>query len=231
VLDGGLQGIWSVDPLSGDRALLSGGGAGSGPDFQGPRRMAAESLPFPFGTCAPLLVVDHSLGGIAAILRVDLGTGERTILSDASHGLGPLLLDPVAIETDVGNAFVLDAQARSIVSIDTATGDRTNVFSLPAGLGTPTDLKLEPFVVRFLVLLADPPALVAVDVLNQSATVLSDATRGRGPAFGRPVALELLASSLTPIEPVVTAVLVLDSARSALLAVDVRSGDRTILAK
>lgn len=232
VLDAGLPGVWDVQP-SGDRLAISAPGLGSGPPFAGPRRMAIEPAPNLTGCALTALVVDQALLGPAAILRVDLHTGARTILSDATTGNGPELLRPVAIEIDAGLAVanVLDAQVPSILSVDLVTGDRTLVLTLPTLPGTPTDLAFDAPRNRFLVAVANPAVLLLADVRTRTTRVLADASVGAGPSFGRPVALELLPSATVGTIASAPIAYVLDAARGSILVVDTSTGDRVIQSK
>ena len=223
VLDAGLPGLVGVDRVSGGRTLISGEGRGAGPAFSRPRALFGDSF-----------VMESPLAGPGAILRVDPSTGERTVVSDPTHGSGPALIDPVAMDADpriVGPttiASVLDAGLDQILSVDLTSGDRTSGPLLPANIGTPTDMVLDFNRGRFLVTAADPPALVAI---GGPVTILSDATRGAGPLFGRPEALELVSSATLGTIPSTPIAFVLDSLRGSILAVDLETGDRMILTK
>ncbi len=228
VLDAGLPGLVGVDLLTGSRRTISGGGTGFGPGFSRLSCMVLEPSVVECSSAA--VVVDMPLGAPAAILRVDLSTGSRSIVSDATHGSGPDMVDPVAIEIDLGPldafAIVLDAELQALFSVDLFSGDRVLSF-LPELPGTPTDLALDGE--RFLVTVTDPPALLLVT--DQLATVLSGATVGAGPALGRPVALELVPSATVGSIPRTPIAYVLDAARASVLAVDTKTGDRVIRAK
>ena len=69
-----------------------------------------------------LLVVDASL---SAILAIDLGSGDRSVFSDSSHGSGPDLVTPRAAALDGSTLIVVDAGSGSLFAIDLATGDRS----------------------------------------------------------------------------------------------------------
>jgi len=71
VADPILQAVLRVDPVSGDRAIISDATTGSGPAFDFPQRLAVEAS----GT---LVVVDINL---LAVLRVNPTTGDRMIIS------------------------------------------------------------------------------------------------------------------------------------------------------
>jgi len=226
-LDAGLPGLVDVDPSTGNRNEISGPGSGGGPPFMRPRGMVTLG----FGE---VLVLDNPIVGPVAILRVNLATGERL---EVPHGSGPELIDPVAVEfhlqlpllTDFAN--VLDAELQAIVSVDIVFGNRQQIFQFPFLSGTSTDLVFDGPRNRFLVTAADPPALLVADLGTQATTVLSDATRGAGPAFGRPEALELVSSATLGTIPSTPIAFVLDSLRGSILAVNTSTGERVIRTK
>ncbi len=78
VADRGLGAVVRVDPVSGDRTILSDARTGTGPGFQALRGLAVEAD-------GNLVVVDFEL---AAVVRVDPVSGDRTILSGANTGSG-----------------------------------------------------------------------------------------------------------------------------------------------
>jgi hypothetical protein len=236
VLDAGLPGLVDVNPITGNRFPISGDGVGSGPDFSGPRAMNLEPS-VSLGCADTVFVLDRivdQFGSTGVILRVNRTTGERTIVSDATHGSGADLIDPVAMDIDprplgpTAIAAVLDAVRREIVTVDLSSGDRQPAFVLPSNIGTPTDMVLD-FERGFLVTVADPPALVVVE--GGTTTVLSDVLNGAGPFFGRPEALVLVPSPTLGTLPSTTIAHVLDSSRGSILAVDLDTGDRVILTK
>ncbi len=72
VIDPGLEAVVRVDPVSGDRTILSDASVGSGPGFGAPFGIAVEAD-------GSLVVVDI---GLEVVLRVDPVSGDRTIISD-----------------------------------------------------------------------------------------------------------------------------------------------------
>jgi len=231
-LDAGLPGLVRVD-LSGNRIVIPDGRFGF--PFSRPRCMVLEPSVLPclaFGTTA--LVGDKPIGDPAVILRVDLVTGNHSVLSDLTHGSGPDMVEPVAMEIDprlfMDHAHVLDGALHSIFSLDLRTGDRKRVVMLK-GLGTPTDMTLDAPRNRFLVTVMDPPALLVADVRSQTTTILSDSSRGTGPLFGRPVALELMPSATLGSARSTPIAFVLDASRCSILAVDTETGERVIRTK
>src|SRR5690242_5490613 len=64
-----------------------------------------------------LLLVDAAA---SALIAVDLGTGNRLVLSDAIAGSGPALDSPTGLTLDLPNdrVFVTDAGRNAVLSID-----------------------------------------------------------------------------------------------------------------
>ncbi len=85
VVDSGLAAVLRVDPISGDRVIISDASIGSGPAFDSPLSIAIEadgSLVVDTGR-DPEVVVDI---GLDAVLRVDPISGDRVIVSTAGSG-------------------------------------------------------------------------------------------------------------------------------------------------
>ena len=81
---GGLESgaVFRVDPVSGDRTIVSGGDTGSGPAFGTTIGISVEAD-------GSLVVTDFG-----EVLRVDPVSGDRTIVSDSSTGSGPAFGTP-----------------------------------------------------------------------------------------------------------------------------------------
>jgi len=140
-VDGSMQGtngIVRINPLSGDRAIVTDSIKGKGPTlsrFLG--SIAVEAT-------GQILVTD---GFLSAVLRVDPVTGDRSILSDATVGQGPAfsnVLVGLAIES-TGHILVAELQQKGpfgrtrgrngIVRIDSVRGDRTVLSDTTTGTG------------------------------------------------------------------------------------------------
>ena len=91
--------IMSVDAVTGARRLISRPGRGTGPAFVSPISMTSDSP----GSVV-VLDMDFPAGpglGLSALIRVDLATGDRTLLNDdASPSGGPLFDNPVKVKYD-----------------------------------------------------------------------------------------------------------------------------------
>ena len=164
--------ITRVDPVTGNRMLVSGQGAGAGPVFDAPQTGALDAD-------GQLIVADYSQ---RAIFEVDLTTGARSILSDASHGTGPVFGqvrdlailpsgDIVAIaETSIG------ASTYSLFGVDPATGNRSVIAA-----NTPVYQALSLGNDGWM--LGSFNSIVRIDPANGAETLVSGQSRGTGPAM------------------------------------------------
>jgi hypothetical protein len=234
--------VFEWDLASGDRRLLSGAGAGGGPDMLQPRAMALDA---PRGR---LLVAD---AGLDAVVAVDLATGDRSVMSGIVRGAGPsvfgvrdmaaapdgrlFVLRSVATPTAVG-FYPLVTHRDEILVLEGAS--RTPVPAIEgASLVAPRSIAFDEGADRIVVSDAgggvfafDPstgawlyeegdPALLGVDPVTGAATVISDATHGSGPMFVDPDRIAHDSSGI----------LVMDVASKAVFRVDLATGDRAIV--
>jgi DNA-binding beta-propeller fold protein YncE len=223
--------LLAVDLQSGDRSLLSGtdtvGGrsVGAGRLLNYPTHLAYDAA------ANRVLVVDRSIThDQPSLLSIDLASGNRTVVSDALRGTGPLLAYPdrVVLDQSRNRAYVIDPP-RAILAIDLTTGNRIPVFGTGAGSGPvieyPAALVLDPGLDRAYVAGEMPSGgLYRIDLATGARSLISgnDVTLGLGPQINFPqdVALDLPRNR----------VLVTESSINAVVAVDLSSGRRTILA-
>ena len=172
--------IHRVDPVSGDRTVVSDRPRGAGPPIFGPiQQFARESG----GTL--LITVASTADSAGAIMRVDPTTGDRTVLSSGSTGAGPTFGTPVGIALDPGgNIFVTDPIISTLFRVDPVTGDRTVVSGSTVGEG---EALFNPHGLAFdsegRLFVADESLILQVDLDNGNRTVVSAPTVGTGPAF------------------------------------------------
>jgi hypothetical protein len=229
-LDAGLRALISVDEVSGDRTLVSGPGVGTGPELERPIRFVLEpSSPNPCAGTA--LVLDRLLEGGAALVRVDLSSGARSIVSDATHGFGGDFVDPVALELSGAAAFVLDAGLPGVLSVDPITGDREVAFLSPSAFVAPTDLVLHHAAHAFLIADAGVPALFSANWIPGTLTVVSGLDVGSGPSLPVPASLVFELSPTLVEHGSVPLVHVADAARGAVLTIEVPTGNRVLATK
>jgi sugar lactone lactonase YvrE len=116
------HGLVVVDPVTGNRTILSDNSVGTGPEFSMPVGVAIE----PDGS---LLVADYSLG---AVFRVDPATGDRTIISGGGIGTGPSISFPNGIADAAGTIYVANGfTGDAVLAVDPLTGNRTTFVPQP----------------------------------------------------------------------------------------------------
>ena len=172
------------------------------------------------------------------LITMDLDTGNETLISNASSPGGENLfttsLDPIVAALDIvdNRIIFLDGffGTRALWEIDIATGaaniisgssvpDSTNDFIRPS------DIALDQENGRAYVVDTDINALLAVDLTTGVRTILSDnTTPGTQNPFTFPAAVALDTDSNTAY-----VVDVIDQHYSKILAVDLTSGERTIV--
>lgn len=119
--------IWHVDPLTGDRQLITGRGRGSGPGF------VSENLVWdPRGR----ILITDAPG--SSILAVDPLSGDRTVVSSHNEALGHPDFNATAIAAIGPDALAAtDQDRRALFHIDLATGARSILSG--SGVGTGPD--------------------------------------------------------------------------------------------
>lgn len=174
--DGGF--VTKIDLSTGDRSLISGMGAGSGPEFTrlGGGHFVSDSK----------LIVPDSQG---LIFEVDLTSGHRSILSGGMHGSGPAFAIPSDLTVLAnGDIYAIDALydfsnlvlEERLFKVDPVTGIRTivSVIPWPDRLGeriiTEGDSSL---------LISSPGSLLRYDPISGESEVISSDVIGAGPAL------------------------------------------------
>lgn len=224
----GLEAVLRVDPVTGNRSIVSDADTGSGPPFLIPMGIAIEAN-------GQLVVTDV---GWDAVFRVDPVTGDRTLAADAFKGTGPIG-DPgsIVVEAD-GHLLVADPTLETVLRIDPVTGDRTivtgcidpPVFFLPcpgavAGEGPPLSsnayLALEP---DGNLLIAWEPRLLRVDMVTGDRTLVTGCAEamcvGDGPT------LDSISSVAVETD---SHLVVLSRFDQGMLRVDPVTGDRSLV--
>ena len=131
------QAIYRIDPVSGDRVLLSGcteaacnSEIGSGPAFGQPTDLVITKAGAIFATYQ---IEGSSFG---ALRQIDAATGTRTLVSGCEdvgcttlRGAGPAFdnLFGIAFDLDGATLVVADPQLEAVLRVDPISGDRTLV--------------------------------------------------------------------------------------------------------
>ncbi len=123
-------GLFEVDLLTGDRSIVSDSVTGAGPLWAFPDSVDID-------TTANLAYVADD--GDTVIYRVNLTTGDRTVLSDnAGTGSGPSITFPndLALDLPGNRALILNRGSRDeVMAVDLTTGDRSIVSGEGVGNG------------------------------------------------------------------------------------------------
>ena len=191
VVDRGLGALLTVDPLTGDRTLLSGTGTGGGAPFVDPSGVAVDF------TGAVAWVTDL---GTSSVVEVDLATGDRVLLSGGGAGAGPAFDSPVrAIQdtTDPRRLLVVDSGLLAVVAVQltagagAGAGDRTILSDAVTGAGDPFQSLAGVSMTAAGLVTCDPAAgaLVLVDVASGDRTMIAGGDVGFGPRLVGPSGL------------------------------------------
>lgn len=199
--------IFRVDPLTGDRTVLSSDDVGQGPLFDDPRGVAVEAD-------GSVVVMDE---GSDQLFRLDPVSGDRTIVSDDDRGDGKPFFAPFGIEVaEDGSLLVVDNTIPGVFRVDPVTGDRTIVSGGEVGGGPefqdPWDLAIEPDG-NLLVTDWIKTALLRVDVATGDRTIVND-------IFAQPRGIAIDANDQA---------LVVEYALDAVWRVDPVTGDLTVV--
>lgn len=112
--------VIAVNPVSGDRTVISGPNRGSGQAF-------TYIYDLKLGSAGTLYAVDGHRDAFS-LLSIDIASGNRTLVSDNSTTDGLILNNAFEMEADLANnrAWVLSEKGR-ITSVSLATGEKTDL--------------------------------------------------------------------------------------------------------
>ena len=164
----GVPGLMVVDPITGNRTILSDSTHGTGPAFSDPTSITFE-------TDGSLLVADTVA---EALFRVDPTTGNRTIISSSTVGSGPS--SSFLGARQFGNEILMTGP--SVFSVDPATGNRAIV---PGGTGT-AQFDIAGFFINGTNAVVANTSVGEVDSLNTITgihTIISGSGVGSGPSL------------------------------------------------
>ena len=223
---GGNTGILQVNPTNGDRVLFS----------QSPGTGAGPAIPFPSGfhldaANGRLYVSDASVN--SALFRIDLVTGDRTLIGAPGTGSGPALslAGGLAFKTATGQLFA-PQRTGDVLAVNTTTLARTVAWNSRVGSGVDMD---RPFTVRAeqlsgtvtSLLFAEPEGqrLMRLNLATGAVSVVSGGEVGTGPALSR--FIDFVIDPRPPVNG--TAVLgLLSSPGNSLVSIDLATGNRTV---
>jgi hypothetical protein len=187
VVDEQLNALLAVDPASGDRTIVSDATTGAGPELGAPQAVTLE-LGATGRTGRALVVTEDP----AALIAVDLTTGDREELSGPNKGDGSVLEAPLSVLMELrkapgaapgtafeptGYALVVHGGAGALLAIELTTGRRTELFANGLGKGPEIDIPrgvwLDPENDRMLIADEGLDALLVVDRESLDRVVVS----------------------------------------------------------
>jgi hypothetical protein len=216
VVDKNMDALISIDLATGDNSIISGVGAGIGPDLRNPRSVVLHA------DTGSALVVDD---GLIGLLSIDLASGDRTVISsNDGFGVGPGFRSPgfVALNSSNSGVFVMNRATLALISVDLATGNRALVSDSETGGGPefyPWGMAQEIYGGQVLITDLFLNALLAIDISSGDRRIVSNNTIGIGPLFVTPKMLALDRDQ--------NRAFIADTDR--LVTVNLMTGDRSIL--
>jgi hypothetical protein len=198
VMELGLNRIYSVDLETGDREIVSSPDIGVGEPLVSPYRVEYDPI------SDTLFVLDSvEFFDPYRIMKVDPRTGDRTVLSDARHGIGPPLMFSFGMAIDSDGRRLWAVSHGALLEVDLATGNR-RLFS-GHGVGNGPDLTLgaplvwDPHARRIVLWCAGGlwGQVAAVDGHTGERSVLSTFTEAAGP--GRPYPVDMALMQPSPV--------------------------------
>ncbi len=152
--------IIAVDLLTGAQAVLSDATTPNADNaFAQPISMALDPI------SNRLLVAQHSDAflDVLAIIAVDPTTGQRSVVIDATQGVG----DPRDVELDSVNGRILIVNRfGEVLSLDLMTDELTILWAATPRLGDPIQLEIDPYNQRALTLHTNNKDLGAIDLIT-----------------------------------------------------------------
>jgi len=180
--DEGDGALVKVNPVTGDRMIISGPGVGNGAGFD------PQSLTL--GTMNDIYVVEPfgPTSTESLVFHVDVATGDRQVIASSTVGSGPLIQSPsdVVVRSD-GKLVVSDLFGDALVLVDPNTLERSILSSPGVGVGpvftSPTGMTVDANgdILFAAVRTVDPSyALFRMDVFTGEREVLSAIDLGTG---------------------------------------------------
>lgn len=119
--------IYKVDPVTGDRIIISGPGVGSGPGFEAFGIAVATHRDVYFSS---------GLSAIPSVYHLDVSSGNRQVIASPTVGTGPIVELPVGVVVrEDGGLIVVDGSDGKVVLVDPTTLHRTTISGPGVGAG------------------------------------------------------------------------------------------------
>lgn len=216
--------LFSVNRITGDRTIISDITTGAGTSFTELTRAIYYDE-----TNDRVIVIDDN-GAALSLVAVDINSGDRSILSDSTTGLGPDLADSHSIVFDSLNSRLIIAGDNMVMAVDPASGDRSIISSDTVGTG-PLLIDARSFALdaannRILVNDNDRPAIIAVDLTSGDRSLVSGAgdnnSLGNGPLLSDNEGIAIDTQN--------NIAYIVDDDYPAIIQIDLSTGDRAFVA-
>ena len=147
--------VIAVDPQTGVARVVSDAAHGDGIFLITPESVAVTAT-------GDLIVGDATN---IALTRVDGRTGNRSLISGPTRGLGPEIQDPIALALTDDTAVTTDPDLGAVIAVDTATGDRKIISGTDLGSGPKFGVPIGIAALKNRYYVSDPvsSAIFAVD--------------------------------------------------------------------
>lgn len=147
------------------------------------------------------IVLDSTM---TTVFAIDLETGERSVLSSASVGRGPMFVTGLNLDIDPANdkAYLVDYLSQSLFEIDLATGDRRILSSPSKGtgpeLGVVRDVAVDvvgqrTFAIEYVS--PDDFTISEIDHATGNRTIVGSAANITVPEYAAPLSVEWMPST------------------------------------
>ena len=213
--------VYSVDLITGDRAIVSNAQTGGGSLITRSRGIALN----PAVTTA--YAVDSNL---ESLFSINLATGDRRIVSSAQAGSGYEINFSIAGALSPNGTDYYALEGR-VFRINIGTGIRQLVSGEPAGVyagigngpafGNSTDMQVNDAATEAFVSTLSTNSIIRVNLLNGNRSILVDQTIGVGPIVSP------RAFRLNQAETI--AYVASSGGLSQFYAIDIATGDRTLI--
>lgn len=233
VPDSSVDAIYRVNLENGNREIVSSNTKGIGTNFNAPINAVLDTTTNPL--FPRMLVLDS---GLDALLYVDLTSGDRTIISSATMGTGTNFQIPRDLTVDYANndayvveAYVIGGILKGFVHrVDLSNGNRTLVSSENLGAGINLVLSnsiafdnvTTPSTPRLLVGDGQTFGIVDVDPVSGDRSMFSS-SQPTGVGIG------ILLPTETLLDSTNARLLVVDSSRNSIIAVNLLDASRTLI--
>jgi hypothetical protein len=206
-------GIYSVDPISGNRVAVATNATGTGENLN-PIKISLDSS-------GQALISDSNR---LSVFKVNTSNGNRVEIASRHIGIGELPRFPKRIFFSSSAEDLFTLESHRVIRIVKNTGDRTILSDETHGIGTVlaniVSGLLDAANNRLLVTHNFPDGIYSIDVTTGNRLEVSGSGRGTGPA--------ITATSGIALNPTSGLLTVLDS-NNKLYSVDPANGNRTLL--